>query len=150
MAHMELLPLIPTHTLVATAPPSILPVAMAASNRVLLLGWCSPRWTSRRTGLSVASIEDSLDRSVGYDGLPFSGEFFLLASFSQSHFRILDDSVGTFLQSILGANPPSFAASRLDDRVFRSMVSCKEVALAVLRLGTFCLPGFQNGFLLLQ
>lgn len=93
------------------------------------------------------SIEVSLGRSVGYVGQPFSGEFFLLASFSRSRFKLTEASVGTCLQYILGGNPSSFAISCLDDPVFRFAVSCKEVALAVLRLGSFASSVFKVAFL---
>lgn len=85
---------------------------------------------------------------MGYVGPPFSGEFFIMASFSKSRLRLSEDCVGFCLQSILGGNPSSFAVSRLDDQVSRFVVSCKDVGLAVLRLGMFASLIFKVAFFL--
>lgn len=83
---------------------------------------------------------------MGYDGPPSCDEFFLLASFSRSRFRLSEENVGVYLQSILGGNPSSFAVSTLVDRVFRFSVSRKAIGLEILRLGLFACLVFKVAF----
>lgn len=76
--------------------------------------------------------------------------FSLLVSFGQCKFRLSEHAVGLILKFWLGGSPSEFAVEQVSDRDFKFNLSCKIVALHILKLEFFRCPLFKVFFKLLR
>ncbi|TVU49835.1 hypothetical protein EJB05_01173, partial [Eragrostis curvula] len=94
-----------------------------------------PRDLDLQPGLDMqATIWRKLKLSVNHSEGNDLNQFFLLASFGRSKFRLSEENVGFALQSCLGGNARDFKVKQIGDRVFQFVVSSKAVGFHIYNL----------------
>ena len=69
--------------------------------------------------------------------------FWLVASFSRSKFRLNPEFVAHLLQSVIGGTAKHFAVVELDHWVFKFSVKSRQVGLMIYGLKSFASPDFK-------
>ena len=72
-----------------------------------------------------------------------ANHFLLVVSFGRSNFRLSDESVGLALESCLGGSAADLAVHLLRDRVYRFLVSSRQVGFMVLALKSVSCKDFK-------
>ena len=96
-------------------------------------------------GLVVA---EKVFQSTGFPVHPMddTGFFTMVISFGRHDFRLTEDSVAAALEAAIGGSAIEFMVFMITERVFGFQVSCKAVALIILRLRSFSCDHFKCFF----
>ena len=87
-------------------------------------------------------------QSTGFPVHPMddTGFFTMVISFGRHDFRLTEDSVAAALEAAIGGSAIEFMVFMIKDRVFGFQVSCKAVALIILKLRSFSCDHFKCFF----
>lgn len=75
-------------------------------------------------------------------------EFLLVAEFTRSKIRLIEESVGTILLACFGGRASLFMVQQLQNWSFKFSVSSKEVGYSIIKGGNISIPEFNLNFLL--
>jgi hypothetical protein len=93
-----------------------------------------------------SAIRDRYGAPVNHFPALKNKEFILIASFGRCKFQLSESNVGLILQATVGGFATDFRPVMLSDRVFKFVVSSKEVAFHIFNLKSFSCDNYKIFF----